>query len=145
MSNDQHFLEELARILNGSKIASEPRSSELNDFLSHLGNEHSLQVTLSGDDGFALTEILSFHNGSCTFTGISAGEYQLTLCNGRVLWQGQLKEEDLVLENEIPLKLAADTGTDGAEATALFELIPSECEMIVLPGLESGTVKIQTI
>jgi len=145
MSTDKHFLTELRQILDGSGDDSASSSSELNDFLSHLAEEHSMDITLSGEDGFSKTKTLPFTEGSCTFSDISPGKYQLTLSNGRVLWQGQLKEEYLILENDIPLKMAADTEANDGDITSFFELIPAECEMRVFAGLESGSVKIKTM
>lgn len=145
MSNEEHFLSELGRILDGSKVLSEPRSGELDDFLAQIAEEHSLQITLAGADGYKQTKTLPFTGGSCTFSDITPGKYELALSNGRVLWQGILKEAFLILEDDIPLKMAADTEADDSQASAFFELILAECEMFVFPGLESGTVKIQTM
>lgn len=145
MSDDEHFLTELQRITSGSKSDTEPRSSELNDFISLLADEHSVQLTLSGDHGYSQSKSLPFSGGSCSFPDITPGKYQLTLSNGRMLWQGELKKEYLILENDIPLKMAADTELDDADASTFFELIPSECKMFVFPGLELGSVKINTM
>ena len=77
--------------------------------------------------------------------GIVPGEYRLTLSTGRLIWEGMILPEQVLLAEAYPgrdLKMAAQTGDLEQEATHVESLLGGELELRLCPGLEAGTMRI---
>ena len=75
--------------------------------------------------------------------GIQAGEYAIRLSTGLLLWEGQLEAEKLLWHLAFPgqkLPAAAESRRLSQQATLTMELMDGEISLVVLPGLESGTI-----
>ena len=80
--------------------------------------------------------------------GILPGKYTFRLGSGRMLWEVELKEKDLILKLADPgqnLKLAADTGEGPRHSpTRKMGALSGELVFRVFPGIESGWIEIET-
>jgi hypothetical protein len=80
--------------------------------------------------------------------GILPGKYTFRLGSGRLLWEVELKEKDLILKLADPgqnLKLAADTGEDRRHSpTRKMAALDGELVFRVFAGIESGWIEIET-
>jgi hypothetical protein len=79
------------------------------------------------------------------FTNIEPGNYSIGLSNGRMLWEGDIKSEDVTFAKTQPQKeytLAADTDEDRIKPTRIIELIKNEMHLYIYAGLEFGKFKI---
>jgi hypothetical protein len=80
--------------------------------------------------------------------GILPGKYTFRLGSGRVLWEVELEEKDLILKLADPgqnLKLAADTGEERRlSPTRKMAALSGELVFRVFPGIESGWIEIET-
>ena len=74
--------------------------------------------------------------------GVHPGDHRISLSSGRVLWEGEFAESDLIIAGK-PLELAADTGEPAAESSRDIPLMNGEIMMHLYPGIESGTVVIE--
>ena len=78
--------------------------------------------------------------------GLRPGHYVIKLDTGRVLWEGALREEDLLWTAAFPdrpLAMAADTGDRVQEPTRLLRLLEGEVVIKVFPELEAGRMAIE--
>lgn len=90
---------------------------------------------------------ITFEKTPCsqTIDKVTPGGYTVSLATGRVIWQGDLTEQDLIWTAAFPgkpLDLAADTDRTEEVSTRKFNLLDSEITLEVIPGLESGRLKI---
>ena len=83
--------------------------------------------------------------GPKTMDNIVSGSYTMSLATGRVIWQGELTERDVIWTEAFPsqaLELAADTGEPKGEPTQEISIFDGEIILRVFPGLESGRIEI---
>lgn len=91
--------------------------------------------------GFALEQAPDTH----TILNVTPGHYRMCLESGRVLWERDLTDQDLVWAAAYPrraLPMAADSGDSSAEPTHEVSLIGGRVVLCVLPGVESGSIAI---
>jgi len=91
--------------------------------------------------GFALEQAPDTH----TIQDVTPGHYVLCLESGRVLWECELTDQDLVWSAAYPqraLPMAADSGDSSAEPTHEASLLGDRVLLCVLPGVESGSIAI---
>jgi len=72
------------------------------------------------------------------------GRYVFRLDTGRILWEGELTDEDLLWEVAFPhqpLELAADTGREERQSRPDISLLGNELIARIIPGVESGAVQ----
>jgi hypothetical protein len=77
---------------------------------------------------------------------IKPGKYDVRLSTGRMLWHGELTEQDLVWTAAFPetdMALAADTGDHAEHMTREIRLLEGELVIRVMPELESGCIEIE--
>jgi hypothetical protein len=77
---------------------------------------------------------------------VKPGHFIVKLNTGRILWQGNLAEKDLLWAKAFPerdFELAADTGDADQPATKELRLLNDELIIRVFPGLESGRLEIK--
>jgi len=80
-----------------------------------------------------------------TIDGIRAGYYRLTLATGRLVWEGELSERDLIWVDAFegrPLEMAADTGGAKASPTRQISALGGDVEIRVFAGIESGRIEV---
>jgi hypothetical protein len=78
-------------------------------------------------------------------TPIFPGWYTLRFTNGRVLWEGEIRAEDVLWADAHPgedLPLAAQTEATRAEPTRTIHFLEGEIEMHIFAGLEAGALRI---
>lgn len=76
------------------------------------------------------------------------GSYSFQLSTGRMLWEGSLSQQDLLLLSAYPnrdLKLAADTDDSKPEATREIQLLDGEILVRTYPGIEHGIIEIKRL
>ena len=81
-----------------------------------------------------------------TIRNVTPGYYEVRLNTGRVLWQADLKEEDLLWSAAFPeeaLDLAADTGESVRRITKEFTILGGEITIRVYPEIESGRIEVE--
>lgn len=77
---------------------------------------------------------------------IKPGQYEVRLNTGRMLWQGELTDRDLLWTTAFPEKdiaLAADTGDIAEHPTREISLLDGELIIRVIPELESGCIELE--
>ena len=82
---------------------------------------------------------------SKTIHSVTAGVYRIRFETGRIIWQGELTEQDLVWARAYPgrpVNLAADTTQRKMEPTREFILFGGEIIIQVFAGIESGRMVI---
>lgn len=75
--------------------------------------------------------------------GIRPGDYSIKLSTGLLLWEGQLEAKQLLWHLAFPgqkLPAAAESRRVDHQTTVTSELMGGEIRLVVLPGLESGTI-----
>lgn len=76
---------------------------------------------------------------------ITSGHYRVTFTTGRLIWEGQLTEQELVWTRAFPgrpLELAADTAGWKGNPTKYISALNGEITIRVFAGLESGRIEI---
>jgi len=77
---------------------------------------------------------------------IKPGQYEIRFNTGRMLWQGELTDRDLLWTAAFPEKdmaLAADTGEPAEHLTREISLLDGELVIRVIPELESGSIELE--
>jgi hypothetical protein len=84
--------------------------------------------------------------GAQVVRSIEPGDYCLKLDTGRILWEGNLSEKDLVWSKAYPgegLALAADSEERPHRLTREFDLLDGTLALRVYPGVETGSFEIE--
>lgn len=106
------------------------------DFVVELNGRHLASAPLYPFEGMA------------SIAGISPGTYTVKLWTGRVLWEGELSEADLlwaVAFPRRPLALAADTAPADRLRSRRELLLNGELCLSVFPGVEAGEIGIERL
>jgi hypothetical protein len=77
---------------------------------------------------------------------VTPGYYEVRLNTGRILWQEELKEQDLIWSAAFPeeaLDLAADTGESNRRISKECTILGGEIAIRVFPEIESGRIEIE--
>ena len=84
--------------------------------------------------------------GSWALPGCRGGWYRIAFETGRILWEGELSDVDLVWGRAFPgqdLRMAADTEGADVEPSRTIPLSDGECTLCTYPGPSSGMVVIR--
>ena len=76
---------------------------------------------------------------------IIAGVYNIAFAAGRIIWEGELTEQNLLWGKAYPgrhVKLAADTTGQKSEPTKEISVLDGEIIIRVFPSIESGRIEI---
>ena len=82
---------------------------------------------------------------SKTVEDISPGHYRVTFTTGRLIWEGEFTERDLLWTRAFPgkpLRLAADTVQEKDRPTREIITLDGEMVIRVFAGIESGRIEI---
>jgi len=77
---------------------------------------------------------------------VEPAHYAARMDTGRIIWQGELTEKELIWSVAFPgqaLELAADTGEPTARMTREITLLDGELIIRVFPGAESGRLELR--
>jgi hypothetical protein len=80
-----------------------------------------------------------------TLEGVEPGNYRISLASGRLLWEGEITEDDVLWTRAFPgekLDLAADTEGKKTGITKTETLLDGELILSFSAGLESGQITI---
>jgi hypothetical protein len=105
-----------------------------------------LQLILQGPQGVVARIPVQRDPSRLVAGGLRPGRYVLRLDTGRVLWEGQLRERDLLWTKAFggkPLELAADTEEAARSRTKELALLDEQLMVRVYAGLESGRLEAQ--
>ena len=130
----------LKRIQSNSDLAS--RYQELLEELSPE-NEPPLEVELYKNDELLSTQHLPSEQQGVSFDQIDPGNYSIRLSNGRVLWEGDVEEKDVIWKSAYPEKeypMVAATEKDESNRTKSFKLLKREMTLNFYAGMESGRI-----
>lgn len=120
-------------------------NQELKDKYSRISEEYNSSLPLSIDiyknDNFISSHMISQKEKELNITNIEQGHYSIKLSNGRVLWEGEIKSED-INKSKGEYSLAADMEELDIKPTRTIELIKNEMFMNTYSGLEFGKIKI---
>lgn len=89
---------------------------------------------------------LSISDKSSSISSIFPDRYSIRLSNGRVLWEGDLTQKDVIWTYAFPekdLAMAAETETLDPHPTKTISLLGGEIVLFVYAGLESGKLTIK--
>jgi hypothetical protein len=96
------------------------------------------------ENGISICEILyDDTNINRRVKFVKPGFYTLQLDNGRVLWEDELSDNDLIWHKAFPeqdLKLAADTGINQQYPSKSINLFDGEIIIKIYPGIENGSI-----
>ena len=73
------------------------------------------------------------------------GEYSLTLSTGQLLWEGEVRPEQVIWSRAFPgraLPMAAETDLPVGEPTYVVDLLGAELSLTLHAGLEAGTLRL---
>jgi len=79
---------------------------------------------------------------------VTPGNYTILLETGRLLWEGQISEKDLIWGLAFPgrlLDLAADTDISISKPSKTIQFLGNFVVIDIFPGIEHGTIKITTM
>jgi hypothetical protein len=97
--------------------------------------------------GENLVESFLISNIPTTISSIFPGRYVIRFSNGRFLWEGEIRREDVIWTYAFPQKdfpMAAKTETLHQEPTKTISLLDGELIIHVFAGLESGRLLIKS-
>jgi hypothetical protein len=80
------------------------------------------------------------------FRNVTSALYTARMDTGRIIWQGELTEKDLIWSAAFPgqaLELAADTGEPTARMSREITLFDGELVIRVFPGAENGRLELR--
>jgi len=118
--------------------------SKLYNYLAAFSSEdHVFQIEIE-KDGHSIG-VFEFNKESnrILIKEISKGAYSIKLSTGRLLWEGKLREEDLIWTKAFPkegLPAAAETEPIHQRPTLTESLLEGEIVMEVYPWLKSGII-----
>jgi hypothetical protein len=81
------------------------------------------------------------------FVKVTPGKYTVRFSNGRVLWEGELRREELIWAYAFPgkdLALAAETEVSWIRPTRKISMLGGEIVFSVYAGLETGQIRVES-
>lgn len=100
-------------------------------------------------DGDLLGERMSRPvSGQITIKDIHPGQYRIELDTGRIVWQGDLLDQDLLWQKaypHAPLEMAAESQESDLTPTIERVLLDGELIIRIYPGVESGWLEIEFV
>lgn len=115
------------------------------DQLIQAVREHGQIVLVVEREGNMFATIrIDPSGGTGRLSGIMPGRYTICLSTGRLLWEGELGEADLVWAKAFPgrpLALAADT-RGAQQMPSRKESLDGGLTLLVFPGVEAGELSV---
>ena len=120
-------------------------NQNLMDRYTKISEEYNFSLPISLDiykDAILIsTQNISQREDELNISNIEPGNYSLQLSNGRILWESEIKSED-VTKVDGEYGLAAETEESDTKPTRTIELIKDDIQLFVYAGLEFGKFKI---
>lgn len=114
--------------------------------LEELDRPMSVEVIVERNDVVVASCSFEQAVGAHVVNGIEPGDYRLKLDTGRLLWEENLSERDLVWSKAYPgegLSVAADSEEAHRHATREIDLLDGTLTLRVYPGVETGSLNIE--
>ena len=114
--------------------------------LEELDRPMSAEVVVERNDVVVTSCSFEQSIGTHVVNDIEPGDYRLKLDTGRILWEGNLSEKDLVWSKAYPgegLAVAADSEEGPRHATRKVSLLDGTLTLRVYPGVETGSLEIE--
>ncbi len=83
--------------------------------------------------------------GSETIDNVTPGHYNIAFATGRLIWEGELAEQDLIWVKAYPgqpFEMAAETTEREAKPTKRISVFEGQIGIEVFAGIESGRIRI---
>ena len=126
-----------------------PWQKEYDQLVTEIGElnqrPQGVEISVSRENEPRKSVIFQKIPGPQTIDNITAGDYSLSFADGRLIWSGQLSEQDLMWSRAYPGKpfeLAADTMERKAKPTKEISVFDGKVIIRVFAGLESGRIEI---
>jgi len=139
----EQFLDFMNSVADGRAADAPEETGAL--ILEKMDRPMSLKLLVERDNTRIATCDFGEATGTETVTGIEPGRYRLTLETGRLLWEGELAEADLLWSKAHPgesLPMAADSGDSAREPTRKMDLLDGTVVLRVHAGVEAGSLEI---
>lgn len=110
--------------------------------------EGRFEIKIERNNKGIFRENISHEQNRRTIRNVIPGSYTIKLNEDSILWQGELKKDELLWVEafpEEPLKLAADTGELSPRSTLDINLLNDKIRFRVFPGIESGRLELEII
>jgi hypothetical protein len=133
--------EELINIIKSNKIIYEKYQKLIEVYQS----DSTLEIEIYKNEKLFSSKTIDSKEKELNIKNIDPGNYSIRLSSGRVFWEGEIKSEDVTLDDSQPNReytLAADTDEVGIKPTRVIELIKNEMQLYIYAGLEFGKFKI---
>lgn len=124
------------------KINSNPElKKRYQEIITNFGHAESIKLEIYKDG--KLLKNISLEDDKSEVSKIEVGEYTISLNNGRVLWVGEITDQDIMLDpiKNTDYKMAASTEDKVSETTKTIKLMNNELTLFVYAGLEYGKLK----
>jgi hypothetical protein len=105
-----------------------------------------IEISILRDEKTINTVQLTKKSCSKVLDKILPGLYKIVLSTGRVLWEGQLCDNELIWSKVFegkPIKMAADSGSVKAKPTKSINLLAGEISLNIFAGIEAGSLEIK--
>jgi len=107
-----------------------------------------LEVDLFKANNFVGSQSFPKKPGRKYFKTITPGKYILKLSNGRVLWEGAIKAEDVIWQKAFPDRyyaMAAETVKQPTEPTRSLQMLNGQIKLTFEAGLEAGKIRLELL
>ncbi len=116
------------------------------EILAAMERPSGIEIIIERNDKVVATCSFEQPSGARSVDGIVPGDYRVKLDTGRVLWEGNLAERELLWSKAFPgkpLKMAADSGQPMGEPTREISLLEGTVILRVYASVESGFMEIE--
>ena len=130
---------------DGGAAATVQYLKALRDETAQFHGTSPLEVEILKDGKPLGNLVCSDQSGQLSLRQITPGLYEVSLSNGRLLWSRELADKDLrwsIAYPQTEYPAAAMTGPAQAKPTISESLLDGSLLLEVLPGIESGTLRI---
>jgi len=139
----EQFLAFMNSVADGRRADAPEEAGAL--ILERLDRPMTVRILVERDRTLIATCDFDEATGTETVTGIEPGRYRLALETGRLLWEGELAEGDLLWGKAHPgegLPMAADSEDTAREPTLEMDLLDGTVVLRVYAGVEAGSLEI---
>ena len=139
----EQFLAFMNSVADGRRADAPEEAGAL--ILEKLDRPRTVEVFVERDNTRIATCEFDEAIGAEAIAGIVPGRYRLTLETGRLVWEGELTEGDLLWSKTHPgegLPMAADSEDTTREPTREMDLLEGTVVLRIYAGVEAGSLEI---